>query len=241
MRCAPMNRALLSVIFLALVTHRDLYAGVIISVSGQSNPYLAGMPNGSTAMYGDRAPQQSPALVSGLVLTPGLPVFFSATGSVSYNGAVFNAPDGGVVFSRGAENGIAGYTLTANALLGVFLGPDRPDLSSAPSALDFTTLASSNFLSLSPSLKQPFFIGDGKTSGGTNQQFFVPIGATRLYLGTGDGGEWLNNAGSFSVEVFTTAVPEPSSWLVLIGIFAARPVGKALGFTQRKEGSRKET
>lgn len=222
-----MNGVMLSVIFSVLVTHHDLYAGVIISVSGQSNPYLAGMPNGSTAAYGDRAPQQAPAQVSGLLLTPGLPVYFSATGSVSYNGAVFNGPDGGVVFSRGAENGIAGYTLTANALVGVFLGPVQPDLSAAPAALDFSTTASRDFLTLSPLLKQPFFIGDGKTGSGTNQQFFVPFGATRLYLGTGDGGEWLNNAGSFSVEVrtATATVPEPSSWWLLVCIFAA---GKAV-------------
>ena len=216
-----LKRILFAVLLTSVGKPGEVFAGVIVTVSGQANPYLAGMPNGSTAQYGDRAPQQSPAAVSGLVLVQGLPVYFSATGSVSYNGSVFNGPDGGFVFSRGAENGFAGYTLTANSLLGVFLGASQPNLSVAPAALDFTTPESREFLTLSPSLKQPFFIGDGKTSNGMNQQFIVPIGATRLFLGTADGGEWLNNAGSFSVHAWTAAVPEPSGaiamTLILVG------------------------
>ncbi|HEY3242752.1 MAG TPA: hypothetical protein VGM03_05305 [Phycisphaerae bacterium] len=46
-----------------------------------------------------------------------------------------------------------------------------------------------------PGLRQPFFIGDGLTGTGSGavQQFLVPDGATRLFLGTIDGCEWSNN------------------------------------------------
>jgi hypothetical protein len=48
-----------------------------------------------------------------------------------------------------------------------------------------------------------FFIGDGRTGSGTGavQQFIVPAGATRLFLGTVDGFGWNTNSGAFSVQV----------------------------------------
>ncbi|MCY2965080.1 MAG: PEP-CTERM sorting domain-containing protein [Planctomycetota bacterium] len=218
-------------------------AGTVVSVSGKANPFLAGLPNGSTATHGDRAPQESPTEVVGLSLTPGDVLHFAATGSVSYNSGNFNGPDGGVVFSRGAENGIAGYTITVNALLGVFLGPDRPDLSAAPVALDFGTTTAREFLTLSPMLKQTFFIGDGTTSTNAIQEFVVPSGATRLFLGMADGVEWNNNSGSFSVNVTETAgsgggpapVPEPGS-LVLVIVGA---VGCIAFCSIRRQGQRR--
>jgi hypothetical protein len=56
---------------------------------------------------------------------------------------------------------------------------------------------------LAPGLEQPFFIGDRSTGRGTGtaQQFIVPAGSTRLFLGVVDGSEWSNNVGSFSVTV----------------------------------------
>ncbi len=56
---------------------------------------------------------------------------------------------------------------------------------------------------LSPFLKQVFFIGDGLTGNGTGaaQQFIVPAGATRLFLGPADGTGWVNNSGAFTVQV----------------------------------------
>jgi hypothetical protein len=59
------------------------------------------------------------------------------------------------------------------------------------------------------------FIGDGLRNDGLSvQQFIVPAGATRLYLGTMDGYGWWNNSGSF--EVTATNVPEPAT-IVLVG------------------------
>jgi hypothetical protein len=101
----------------------------------------------------------------------------------------------------GAENGISDITAPINSLVGVFLGPDQPDQSPAPDALDFSTAASRDYAVLAPALKQVFFIGDGLTSTGDPHQVIVPDGATRLYLGTMDGFEWRNNSGAFSVRI----------------------------------------
>lgn len=105
---------------------------------------------------------------------------------------------------------------------------------SAPAALDFTaTGLGTSFASLSPLLSQAFFIGDGLTGdgAGATQTFYVPTGATTLYLGLTDacgysGGPscFGDNSGSFSVTangIATTspvpAVPEPSTWALMLG------------------------
>jgi hypothetical protein len=104
-----------------------------------------------------------------------------------------------------AENGIADVVMPINAVLGVFLDDNRPDTTSAPSRRDYSTSTSRNrTLYEDILLKQPFFIGDGETSGGTVQQFKVPPGATRMYLGVMDGYEWANNGGSVSATVTVT-------------------------------------
>ena len=57
-------------------------------------------------------------------------------------------------------------------------------------------------MSLSPQLQQPFFIGDGRTTDGAPQEFVVPDGATRLFLGAMDDNRWDTNAGDgFEVTV----------------------------------------
>lgn len=193
--------------------------GVLVTVSGKASPYLAGMPNGSSLPFGDTAPGQSPTLVAGISIFGGASLQFEASDSVSYNSSQYNGPDGGFVFSRGSANGISGYTVTANSLLGVFLGPDRPDLSAPPASLDFSTESSRLYVSLSPALRQVFFIGDGLGAGGVRQTVIAPTGATRLFLGMADGTEWNNNGGSFSVTVSalpaSTAVPEPGAGLAV--------------------------
>ncbi len=84
---------------------------------------------------------------------------------------------------------------------GVFLWACPPNTTPAPAGLNFGSEASRNFTTLSPQLKQVFFIGDGRTASNVVQQFVAPVGATRLFLGTMDGIEWNNNTGSFSVLV----------------------------------------
>ncbi|MGP0071444.1 MAG: hypothetical protein ACLPWF_05870 [Bryobacteraceae bacterium] len=56
---------------------------ITLRVSAQSNPYLAGMPDGARAPGGDRTPRQSPATVS-LSLAGAVSGSFTATGGVSH-------------------------------------------------------------------------------------------------------------------------------------------------------------
>lgn len=108
---------------------------------------------------------------------------------------------------------------------GPFLGPDSATGQATPAQLDFG--AGLGFTSLSPGIGQIFFIGDGLTSdsnagdfSGQVQQFVVPVGATRLYLGRVDGFGWYNNVGSFDVTVTNvSAIPEPGTYgLMLAGL-----------------------
>jgi hypothetical protein len=187
-----------------------------ITVPGTSNPWLAGMPNGSTSIGGDSAPAESPTLVTGISIVGGTGYSFSASGGVSVDPRLYlyplTGPDGNAsdptTHIAGVENGIANVTVPLEALVGVFIGSTPPNLNPAPGPLDFTTLASQDYLSLSPELQQPFFIGDGLTSSGIVQQVIAPAGATQLYLGMMDPQGYYNNVGSFTVEV--SAVPEPN-------------------------------
>ncbi|MEE9337440.1 MAG: PEP-CTERM sorting domain-containing protein [Methylococcaceae bacterium] len=186
---------------------------VSITVPGTSDMWLAGMPDGSTASSGDIAPNHSPVLVNGIDLNVGSLTFGNVSGGVSNGpGCPTNCsiPDGGSLFnhSPGALNGISGVRAPINALMGVFLGDSQPDSSAAPSTLDFGILGL-DFASITPELKQVFFIGDGLTGigGGASQEFSIPTGATQLYLGTMDGFGWFNNSGALNIDVSAISVP----------------------------------
>jgi hypothetical protein len=175
------------------------------------------MPNGSACCTGDSAPAHSPVQVTGVSLAPGSTITFSATGGVDNAGGIpAQGPDGGGVGTTPPNNGIAGATWPINALVGVFLDDSLPDATPAPSALDFSAGSGTAFTTLSPGLKQAFFIGDGRTGTGSGavQSFVVPAGATRLFLGTSDGFGWFNNSGSLSVTIGApapTPTPVPSA------------------------------
>jgi competence ComEA-like helix-hairpin-helix protein len=180
-----------------------------ISVPGKANPWLAGMPDGTISLFGDSAPANSPTQVSGVSIAPGGSLSFSATGLISHAPPAdplieTSGPDGGMTILShdfGPENGISDIHAPVNALLGVFLGPKQPDRFPGPDALDFSEAASRDYLSLSPQLQQVFFIGDGLTATGQVQQIIIPAGATRLFLGPMDASQYLNNEGSFSVQI----------------------------------------
>jgi hypothetical protein len=88
-------------------------------------------------------------------------------------------------------------------------------------------------------LKQPFFIGDGLTGTGTGavQDFIVPSGATRLFLGTMDAFGWFDNSGQFTVTVNgatqppppSSSVPEPAVLILLVSALAAFPLLRRRG------------
>jgi hypothetical protein len=143
-------------------------------------------------------------------------VSFSASGTVVTCAGVALPPDGGnpgsgapcdfSTLSVSPDNGISGYDDNVSGeLTGVFVGPGIPG-GTAPATLDFS--GNHDFSSLSPLLQQVFFIGDGRTSGAVTQQFSVPAGATRLFLGIPDACSfsgtpscYFDNSGAFSVAV----------------------------------------
>jgi hypothetical protein len=185
-----------------------------ISVPGTGDPWLSGMPDGSTASYDDTAPTASPPMMTIPAGATGYLTFTNVSGTVAHGSGLYNGPEGNTssIYSHGAdspggptpaaENGIADAVAPINALMGVFLDDNQPNTTSAPSTRNYSTSASRDQTSYSDiQLKQPFFIGDGVTSTGTVQQFKIPPGATRLYLGPMDGYEWKNNLGSFSVTI----------------------------------------
>jgi hypothetical protein len=167
-----------------------------VTVPGTADVWLAGQANG-TILQGiyalnDVAPANSPVLAStGLNMTAGTSLTFSATGSTNYNGCQGPTPDGGGVcgnFSTLAYFGISTYNGPINALLGVFINSSTPG-GTAPAGLNFSTAGATSQATISPLLNQVFFIGDGLTGTGSGsvQQFVIPAGATRLYL-TDSGG-----------------------------------------------------
>lgn len=183
--------------------------GMPTVVPATGDPYLAGMPLGSTASAGggttDTAPTHSPVLVSGLNFMPGDALVFEVTGATEVMPAICPdncpPPDGNIPFAAQSFNGIAAVTSNLNSLMGVFLDDELPSSSAAPAALDFTSIGYS-FEMYAPELKQVFFIGDGLTGNqsGQVQKFIVPDGATRLFLATHDGFGWWNNSGEFLVN-----------------------------------------
>jgi hypothetical protein len=149
----------------------------------------------------------------------------NVSGLISLNGGSGHNDADGVLTSGGGYpsssyagpyGGISGITIPgAGALIGLFESATPPS-GSPPPSLDFTVLGT-NFTSFAPALYQTFFMGDGLTGdgSGTVQQFLVPAGATRLFLGitdaggfNGSPGGYGDNSGAFtaSVEAF---VPDP--------------------------------
>ena len=216
-RLHRVNGTLLLSILVAVFPHAfacDSFA-VSITVPGYANPWLAGMPDGSVAGNGyDTAPAESPILITGIPIIGGTTLTFSATGTVSHGtfDPQGHGPDGDFssITSRtpGPENGIGDIYAPYDALLGVFLNNNAPNLLPPPvPPFAFENAADCDFLTLAPLLQQPFFIGDGQTSHDVLQQFIAPAGATRLFLGVMDSFGWNNNTGSFSVNVGVAGVP----------------------------------
>ncbi len=181
-----------------------------LRVDAGMNPWLAGMPNGNyggSAVSGT-APANSPTQ-AGLTIVAGQTLQFTVTGSMADDPVNINqnwTPDGQPAGNRtndsGYLNGMSQLNTQQGSLVGVFLDNTAPNSGGAtPAALDMSSAASRDFTTLSPKLRQPFFIGDAKTSGNVQQQFVVPAGATRLFLGMMDNVNWANNSGFFWVSV----------------------------------------
>ena len=182
---------------------------VSFTVTRIADPYLAGMPNGSTASTDDTTSNAPAYNVPSLTVTPGsILTFTSVSGTCSQGtGYTPEPPDGwsGVSTNHtpgGGENGIGDSTAYLDSLMGVFLSSSAPNSNPTPAAIDWTNPANLNNVQYSNLvIQQPFYIGNGKTTGNVVQQFVVPPNATRLYLASWDGFEWNNNTGSFTGSI----------------------------------------
>jgi hypothetical protein len=156
-------------------------------------------------------------------------------------GPPFFGPSGNIAGSSNlnALDGISGYIGPQGPLAGVFLDDSVPSIGPPPATLDFSPGGLGiNFTSLSPALRQVFYIGDGVDSMGDFQTFIAPAGATRLFLGIPDGfafggnpGAYDDNDGAYLVRIGVNEepdVPEPASILLAglgsmaLGVFGRR-------------------
>lgn len=179
-------------------------------VEGIANLWFAGMPDGT---YGGATntgtnPTNAPTQVTGVPLTAGEKLTFDVVGScaddpvnINYGWTPDGQPGGIRTNDTGYLHGMANMTGQQASLIGVFLTDAAPNTSAAPPALDFSTQAARDYTTLAPQLKQPFYIGDGHTSGGTLQQITIPAGATRLYLAMHDNVNWDNNSGFYTITI----------------------------------------
>lgn len=186
-----------------------------VPVPATADPYLAGMPAGATASYDDTAPANTPTAVAIDLIPGGYVSFNNVNGKMRHNPKLADfGPEGDPtrIYSHGidspggptppVENGIADIKMPICGMMGLFLDDNKPSTTAAPGTRDYTSVASRNQNFYDDiKLKQPFFIGDGLTSGGAVQQFRVPAGATRLYICVMDGYEWANNVGGFNATV----------------------------------------
>ncbi len=120
----------------------------------------------------------------------------------------------GITTTSGTEHGLSNIIAPLNSLIGVFMdkngatyGADstqetsEPNAPATPSGLDFSTQTERDYTTIAPQLNQPFYVGNGQTSGGVTQTIVVPANTYELFLGTMDGHEWSNNYGGFTTTI----------------------------------------
>jgi Flp pilus assembly protein TadG len=210
---ASMGRQTIDIKAIAIATKGKITSQ---SLNADACPWLAGMPTGSTVAAtggnptSSTAPSQSPYQVSGVTISGGVHLSFrDAGGATSYSGSGTFGPDGQTswIVAQAATNGINTTSAPIQSVVGIFLDNNAPNTTALAGSLDFSTDASRDFTTLSPGLKQVFFIGDGLNSSGQLQEFVVPTGATRLYLGIMDEkGWWWDNAGTISTTLMDSKV-----------------------------------
>jgi hypothetical protein len=253
------SRLFLLVGVLSLLGSAGASFGAAFAVGATSNIFLSGLnaPLGTGIEPGGGLLPIEVSVVGGSTLTfsniliSSFPAYLACNvaklDQVSYQ---VTSTDGGTCGTStmtditGTGTGISGIVAPATMFLtGVFLTDSAPS-GSDPATLDFTSIGT-NFASLAPGVGQTFFIGDGMTGTGSGalQQFVVPAGATRLFLGFADAYDGIafhgpnnyygDNFGSVNgtVDSSLAPVPEPTTMaLVGLGLCAA-------GFLRRRRAN----
>jgi Flp pilus assembly protein TadG len=141
-------------------------------------------------------------------VTPGQVInFTNGSGSATYSQwggsycGIEGNPGSATLAQPQYANGFADLAAPSVSLIGAFVDASTPSSTSAPASLDYSTEAARDVATLSPQLKQPFFIGTGATSSGAVRSYTVPQGATKLLLGVHDSYVWRDNDGTFNITV----------------------------------------
>ena len=199
-------------------------SAITITVDAKSNIFGAGHtapPAPGGLGPGILPPSYSFLPASGQVMT-----FSSIIGSKTYNNHDYWGPEGYDPWLFGMNfpsyGGISGIVTSSHQFLaGVFLNGTEPT-DPAPSSLDFGPDGlTRNFTDVNPDIGQLFFIGDGLTDSGLTQNFYVPLTASRLFLGFIDvdwnylPGFYHDNFGSLTATFDIQPVPEPTTILLL--------------------------
>jgi hypothetical protein len=232
----------------------SLSASLMLNVPGTSNIFLAGQASSPSAFLGTLPTEQDFIPVAGNVLTftgPGIAPGQGITGTVSNEsanpcaGCTNITPDSSNLGSQLPATNISysGTTISGIQyagveffLIGVFLDAGLPT-SQVASIGDYGAAGSGITPTqgiYAPLIGQTFFIGDGMTGhqAGAQQQFVVPAGAKRLFLGfadamffTGQAGAYNDNSGSLAVNVQIVPSPEPGTGALLTLGLAALAYG----------------
>jgi uncharacterized protein (TIGR03437 family) len=145
---------------------------------------------GHSSTMGISSPGTTPQVIAVNGLAGQVVRFSNVSGTWNCgSGGVSGGADGDGCYSNtnvSSYHGISGiiHQNKTMFLVGVFLSDAEP-ADPAPTRLDATN--ANSVASFQPLIAQTFFIGDGLTAGGTTQEFTIPSGATRLFLGIADG------------------------------------------------------
>lgn len=209
----------------------DVFPAGQVVITNISIPGKAEIHGAGNAGLPDAGGGVAPVLVN-LPVNAMIVTLSNVSDTITLNGGGGRNNADGVVVSGGgypawsyasAFGGISGIkTPGAGSLVGVF-EPTNGPVVSPPAELDFTVIGT-NFTSLAPTLFQTFYLGDGRVANGAGavQTFYVPQGATRLFLGVHDAGSFNgspggygDNSGSFSASVLVT-VPFPQITALMV-------------------------